>query len=98
MIAKASAPGPGPGVARAENIVSRLTAEQLVPSAFGYNEAQLKFHESNALTHLRDTRRAWEAQERALALSAPYDYTDRALTHMDRATCLLHEGDLSGAT
>ncbi len=82
---------------RAEDIVSRLPAEHREPSAFGYNEGQLRFHESSALTHLRDTRGAWEAQERALALSAPYDYTDRALTHLDRATCLVHEEDFSEA-
>ena len=82
---------------RAEDIVSRLPAEHREPSAFGYNEAQLRFHESSALTHLRDTRGAWDAQERALALTAPYDYTDRALTHLDRATCLVHEEDFSEA-
>jgi hypothetical protein len=82
---------------RAEDVVSRLPAEHREPSAFGYNEAQLRFHESSALTHLGDTRSAWDAQERALALSAPYDYTDRALTQLDRATCLVHEEDFSEA-
>jgi Domain of unknown function (DUF4062) len=82
---------------RAERIVSRLPAEHREASAFGYNEAQLRFHESSALTHLRDTRGAWEAQERALALSAPYDYTDRTLTQLDRATCLVHEEEFSEA-
>jgi len=41
-------------------------------SAFGYNQAQLRFHEGNAYTHLHDTRAAWEAQERALELCPPY--------------------------
>jgi hypothetical protein len=81
---------------RAEGIVSHL-AQDLEPSALGYNEAQLRFHESSALTHLGDIRRAWEAQERSLVLTAPYDYTDRALTHLDRATCLVQEGDFAEA-
>jgi hypothetical protein len=82
----------------AEAILAKLDADCLVPSAFGYSEAQLRFHESNALTNLRDTKAAWAAQERALALTPNFDYTDRALTHLDRATCLVHEGDISGAT
>ncbi len=82
---------------RAEVILSKLDGDSLGPSAFGYNEAQLRFHESNALTHLGDTKTAWRAQERALALAAPYDYTDRSLTQLDRATCLVHEGDFPGA-
>jgi hypothetical protein len=54
---------------RAEWVLPRLDAESLVPSAFGYNEGQLRFHESSALTHLRDARAAWTAQERALELT-----------------------------
>jgi len=79
---------------RAEWILPRLDADSLVPSAFGYNEAQLRFHESSALTHLRD---AWTAQERALQLTPEYDYTDRALTQLDRSTCLVYEGDATAA-
>jgi tetratricopeptide (TPR) repeat protein len=82
---------------RAEWILPRLDADSLVPSAFGYNEAQLRFHESSALTHLRDARGAWTAQERALQLTPEYDYTDRALTQLDRATCLVYEGDAAAA-
>ena len=82
---------------RAEWILPRLDADSLVPSAFGYSEAQLRFHESSALTHLRDARGAWAAQERALQLTPEYDYTDRALTQLDRATCLVYEGDASAA-
>ena len=84
-------------VQNAENTLLRLDSRYLVPSAFGYTEAQLRFHESNALTQLGDAKRAWAAQERALALTPEYDYTDRALTHMDRAVCMVHSKDFSGA-
>lgn len=83
---------------RAETILARLDAGSLVPSAFGYNEAQFRFHEGNAYTHLHDTRSAWQAQERALELAPLGDYTDRTLTQLDRASCLVHDGNASEGT
>jgi DNA-binding transcriptional regulator YiaG len=82
---------------QAEALVSRLGMETAEPSAFTYNEAQLRFHESNALTHLGDTRTAWVAQDRALELVAPADFMDRSFTQLDRAMCLAVEGDATGA-
>jgi tetratricopeptide (TPR) repeat protein len=82
-------------LARAESILSRLDGDSLIASAFGYNEAQLRFHEGNAYTHLRDVRSALAAQDRALELCAPGDYTDWAMTRLDRATCLVYDGDVS---
>jgi len=79
---------------RAEEMVSRLDAESLQPSAFGYKEAQLRFHAGNAFTHLHDSRSALVAQERALELCAPGDYTDWAMSRLDRADCLAHDGDV----
>jgi hypothetical protein len=84
-------------LARAESILSQLDGDSLVPSAFGYNETQLRFHEGNAYTHLRDVKAALRAQERALELCAPGDYTDWAMTRLDRAMCLAYEGDASEA-
>jgi transcriptional regulator with XRE-family HTH domain len=84
-------------LARAETELGRLDAGALVPSAFGYNEAQLRFHEGNAFRHLHDSRSALRAQERALELCAPGDYTDWAMTRLDRASCLAYDGDVSGA-
>jgi transcriptional regulator with XRE-family HTH domain len=81
----------------AQAVLSRLDADALAPSAFGYNEAQLRFHEGSAFTHLHDTAAAWKAQEQALTLCLPGDYTDRTLTQLDRATCLTHDGDISEA-
>ncbi len=85
-------------LARAQAVLSRLDADALAPSAFGYNEAQLRFHEGSAFTHRHDTTAAWKAQEQALTLCPPADYTDRTLTQLDRATCLAHDGDISEAT
>jgi tetratricopeptide (TPR) repeat protein len=82
---------------RAEEILSHLDGEALIPSAFSYNEAQLRFHEGNAYTHLGDARSAFTAQNRALALCAPGDYTDWAMTRLDRALCLAATGEPADA-
>src|SRR2546430_2024307 len=68
----------------AEKILDALDDAIVAASAFGYDEAQLCFHEGNALTHLGDTKAAWRAQERALALMPAADFMDRALTRLDR--------------
>jgi tetratricopeptide (TPR) repeat protein len=82
---------------RAEAILSDLDANSTTPSAFGYSEAQLRFHEGSAYTHLHDTTSAWKAQSRALELVPGNDYIDRTLTHLDRAACLAHDGDSTTA-
>ncbi|MGH3738144.1 MAG: helix-turn-helix domain-containing protein [Micromonosporaceae bacterium] len=79
----------------AESVLSKLADEKLTASALGYSESQLRFHEGNALTHLGKTSRAWRAQERALQLCPPDDFMDRALTNLDRASCLVRDGDVS---
>jgi len=56
-------------------------------SAFGYGESQLRFHAGSAFTLLRDLPAALEATARALELCAPGDYTDWALSRLDRAQC-----------
>jgi tetratricopeptide (TPR) repeat protein len=82
---------------RAETVLAELDASSTLPSAFSYNEAQLRFHEGSAYTQLQDTKSAWIAQSRALELVPENDYTDRTLTHLDRAVCLAHDGDSGGA-
>ncbi|WP_198939475.1 hypothetical protein, partial [Pseudofrankia sp. EUN1h] len=80
---------------RAEAILSSLATEDVTESAFGYNEAQLRFHEGNALTHLHDRSRVWEATDRALTLYPASDYMDRTLIQLDRADCLIHDGEVA---
>jgi tetratricopeptide (TPR) repeat protein len=82
-------------LARAEEVLSHLDGESLVPSAFGYNEASFRFHEGNAYTHLRDFKSAMRAQARALDLCAPDNYADWAMTRLDRAQCLIYSGDIT---
>ena len=83
-------------LARAEEVLSHLDGDSLVPSAFGYNEASFRFHEGNAYTHLRDVKSAMRAQDRALELCAPDNYADWAMTRLDRAQCLIYAGDITG--
>lgn len=82
---------------RAESCLSCLDASAIGTSAFDYNEAQLRFHEGNAYTHLHDTGAAWQAQEMALTLCPASDYMDRTMTKLDRANCLAYDGDVTGA-
>ncbi len=84
-------------LARAEGILSQLDGDALIPSAFGYNEASFRFHEGNAYTHLRDVKSAMRAQDRALELCAPDNYTDWAMTRLDRAQCLIYAGEIASA-
>jgi tetratricopeptide (TPR) repeat protein len=82
-------------IARADNILSQLGGEALIPSAFGYNEGSFRFHEGNAYTNLRDVKLAFGAQERALELCSQDDYNDWALTRLDRAHCLVYDHDIT---
>jgi hypothetical protein len=80
-----------------EACLADLDASAIGTSAFDYNEAQLRFHEGNAFTHLHSTSAAWQAQERALSLCPASDYMDRTMTKLDRANCLAYDGDTTGA-
>ena len=77
--------------------MSHLSGDELAPSAFGYNEGQLRFHQSSAYTSLHDIRPAFKAQDRALELCPPNDYTDWSMTRLDRAACLAYDGDTAAA-
>jgi transcriptional regulator with XRE-family HTH domain len=80
---------------RAEDGLIGLPPDCVNDSAFGYDEGQLRFHQGNAYTHLGDTASAWQAQQRALELCSPTDFMDRAFTGLDRASCLVSDGDVS---
>ena len=82
---------------RAQAAFAELGVEGVTRSAFGYDEAQMRFHEGNAFTHLHRTDAAWQAQQRALELYPASDYMDRALIWLDRASCLAHDGDVPAA-
>jgi len=82
---------------RAEVILGALEPGSVSASAFGYTESQLRFHEGSAYTRLRAIGPALRAQDRALELCPPGDYTDWAMTRLDRAACLAQVGDVPGA-
>jgi tetratricopeptide (TPR) repeat protein len=82
---------------RAEAILDVLDPASMTASAFSYTESQFRFHQENAYTLLGDTSRALLAQERALELCGPGDYTDWALTRLDRAQCMSRGGDHAAA-
>jgi tetratricopeptide (TPR) repeat protein len=84
-------------LAEAESALGRLTPTDTAASAFGYSESQLRFHSGNAWTHLGETGRAAEQQERALELYPVSDHMDRALVRLDQAMCLAVAGDAAGA-
>jgi transcriptional regulator with XRE-family HTH domain len=84
-------------LAAAETALAALRPDEQESSALAYTESQLRFHEGNAWTHLRDTRAGVAAQDQALALCHPRDYTDWAMIRLDRALCMLYDGDASGA-
>lgn len=79
----------------AEEYTVNLNDESAIASAFGYNEAQLRFHQSSALAQLGEARAAFPIQDRALELCHPDDFMDRALVQFDRADCLIAVGDIS---
>lgn len=81
---------------RANDAMGGLHGVARSASAFGYNEAQLRFHEGNALTHLGDVDAAWIAQKQALALY-PLEDSDRVLVHLDRSVGLVRAGDAEAA-
>lgn len=84
-------------LARAESVLDALTDDQRQDTALGYTEAQLRFHQGNALTHLGDVERAALAHTRALELYPIEERLDRALVRVDIATCRLHRGEAVGA-
>ncbi|MEU2874458.1 helix-turn-helix transcriptional regulator [Streptomyces olivoreticuli] len=83
---------------RAERVFSHLEPEERTESAFGYSEAVMTFHAGNIWTYLHETSRAWSLQQRALELLPQSDRRDRPLVQLDRATCLLQDGDADEAT
>jgi tetratricopeptide (TPR) repeat protein len=82
---------------RAEMAITVLDSDALQPSAFGYNEAQLRFHQGNTYTHLHDTAAALAAQQQALALYPERDFLDRTLVRLDGAACFAHDGEVDQA-
>ncbi|MEU1055686.1 helix-turn-helix transcriptional regulator [Streptomyces sp. NPDC005876] len=84
-------------LAAAETALSHLPHQDRIGSAFGYNEAQLRFHAGNALTHLGRTAQARDELAQADRLYPAAEHMDRALVALDMAVCTALEGDPAAA-
>jgi hypothetical protein len=80
----------------AESLFDTVDQEQ-DNSAYAFTTGQLHFYRSHALTTLGESRAAGRAQEDALAAFGPGERLDPTLVHMDRALCMVHEGDVGQA-
>lgn len=67
-----------------------------VNTAYEFTTGQLHFFSSDALTRLGDTRAARDAQDSALATFGPTERLDPTLVHLDRAICMIRDGDVAG--
>jgi transcriptional regulator with XRE-family HTH domain len=64
-------------------------------SAYAFTAGQLHFYRSHALTTLGESRAAWQAQDDAIAAFGPGERLDPTLVHLDRALCMVHDGDIA---
>lgn len=82
---------------RSREILDASPAELNGPGVFAFRQGKLAFYEATGYVRLRNTTRAIQAADRALAL-----YTDEnaignmdpALISLDKASALVHAGDL----
>lgn len=99
ILARATAAMAQPDAARtalhhAESLFERTDRKQ-DNSAYAFTEGQLHFYRSHALTTLGESRAAWSAQDDALAAFGPGERLDPTLVHMDRALCMVQQGDVT---
>jgi tetratricopeptide (TPR) repeat protein len=82
---------------RAADAFTSLAAQPQEQHAYGYTAAQLHFYRSNALTEIGDTDTSYQAQEAALAHYGPGAFLDPSLVRIDRALCLINDGEVDEA-
>ncbi|MEU4217351.1 helix-turn-helix transcriptional regulator [Actinoplanes sp. NPDC026623] len=64
-------------------------------TAYAFTTGQLHFFRSHALTTLGESRAAWQAQDEAIAAFGPGERLDPTLVRLDRALCMVQEGDIA---
>lgn len=64
-------------------------------SAFVFTAGQFHFYTSHTLTTIGETRAAWDAQDEALAAFGADERLDPTLVRLDRALCMVADGDIS---
>lgn len=74
-----------------DRLPDRVTTD--ATSMYGWPEYRLRHGESLVHTYLGDTRRATQAQERALALYPAHLFRERAQVQLHQAVCLVQGGD-----
>jgi transcriptional regulator with XRE-family HTH domain len=79
---------------RAETVFSRVDGAG-DNSAYVFTAGQLHFYTSHALTTIGETRAAWQAQDDALACFGPGERLDPTLVRLDRALCMVSDGDIT---
>ncbi|MEU5978769.1 helix-turn-helix transcriptional regulator [Streptomyces sp. NPDC047315] len=84
-------------VADVERVAEQLTPQQRTDTWFGYPTQKHHVHLSQALTHLGETRRAYENQAAALTLSRSPSVMTRALIAIDEASCRAQDGERAAA-
>ncbi|WP_263170708.1 helix-turn-helix domain-containing protein [Streptomyces sp. SCSIO ZS0520] len=82
---------------RSEAALDRIPERDREDSAFGYSEAQLRFHSGNALVHLGDAHAARDQLTAAQPLFAQTNRVDLPLIGLDLAMCHAIEGDPAAA-
>jgi transcriptional regulator with XRE-family HTH domain len=83
---------------RAEDAFPVLESQPREQHAYGYTAAQLHFYRSNTLTEIGDTTDAYQAQATALGHYGPDAYLDPTLVRLDRAFCLVQDGEVDEAS
>lgn len=63
-------------------------------TAYQFTTGQLHFYRSHALTTIGETGAAWQAQDDALAAFGPNERLDPTLVHLDRALCMVSDGNV----
>ncbi|MBO0884586.1 MAG: hypothetical protein J2P17_30485 [Mycobacterium sp.] len=82
-------------IRRSEAIFDRLQPWETEENVLGFYEQLFRFYQSNVLTYIGETKAALASQQRALELSPPEMEIDPVLIRLDRATCLVHEGEVA---
>lgn len=77
----------------AEDLLGALHGEQAADTWYGYPPVKHHVHASHALMLAGASGPAGAAQDQALALSRPTSWMTRTLLELDRAACLVHDGE-----
>jgi tetratricopeptide (TPR) repeat protein len=84
-------------IEQARKAFDRLPDSETDNTAYGYTDRQLRWHEGSVYTAVGHTDRAMETLDTAYDMYSPTERLDRALIRLDRATCLVLDGEVEEA-